>query len=190
MHRRLPGIVGSCGKPAPVRIVRELRVCGLIDVDARSRSGPASEPFGPWLSAFWKYDGAYIRERLAHGQRATRRHCQDMEGRAREIEAMLPPTLVLGEVLALQRQDIGKDRLFIRHSYSIRDGLKSPKNGGEREVPLLPAVRSAFLALEAKSPTPPDLNDSSLRGATLRRQPARMGTNPRDRSMLTGYSLG
>jgi hypothetical protein len=39
----------------------------------RSKSGPASEPFGAWLRAFWKYDGAYIAERLAHGQRATRR---------------------------------------------------------------------------------------------------------------------
>jgi hypothetical protein len=38
-----------------------------------------------------------IRERLAHGQRATKRHCQDMEGRAKEIEALLPAGLTLGE---------------------------------------------------------------------------------------------
>jgi integrase len=232
-----------------LRIVSELRARGLIVFDARAQSGPTAEPFGAWLREFWKYDGAYIRERLAHGQRATKRHCQDMEGRAREIEALLPPGLPLGEVkrahlvdlglalkakglapatinkdlsaattalrwaaaneiiasdptrglrgfsgvrrvrsilepaevkalfsatwadersrvaclvamttgarlgevLALQRQDIGKDRLFIRHSYSIRDGLKTTKSGEAREVPLLPPVRSALLALDMKN---------------------------------------
>lgn len=228
-------------------IVAELQTRGLVDLEARKKGGPADEPFGAWLRAFWKYDGTYIRERLAHGQRATKRHCQDMEGRSREIEVMLPAGLTLGEVkrihlvnlglalktkglapatvnktlsaattairwassneliptdptrglrgfsgasrkrgilepgevkalfstswederarvaclvaattgarlgevLALQFQDIGKDRLFIRHSYSIKDGLKTTKNGEEREVPLLPAVRAALLALDA-----------------------------------------
>ena len=235
-----------------IRITRTLRDRGLIAIEAHETSGPSSQPFGAWLIAFWKYDSPYIRERLAHGQRATHRHCQDMEGRAREIEALLPagltlgevkrshlvdlgltlkakglapasinknlsaattalrwaaaneiiptdpthglrgfsgvrrirgildPTEVkalfsttwtderahvaclvamttgarLGEVLALQKQDISGDRLLIRHSYSIRDGLKTPKNGEARVVPLLPGVRSALLALEAKSPHP------------------------------------
>jgi integrase len=235
-----------------LRIVQELRARGLITLEAHPKSGPASEPFGAWLRAFWKYDGTYIRERLAHGQRATKRHCQDMGGRAREIEALLPAGITLGEVkrshlvdlglalkakglapatinkdlsaattalrwaaaneiipndptrglrgfsgvrrvrgilepaevkalfsatwtdersrvaclvsmttgarlgevLALRREDIGEDRLFIRHSYSIRDGLKTTKSGEAREVPLLPPVRSALLALEAKSPHP------------------------------------
>jgi integrase len=232
-----------------LRLVSELRARGLITLEARPKSGPSSEPFGAWLRAFWKYDNTYIRERLAHGQRATKRHCQDMEGRAREIEALLPAGLALGEVkrshlvdlglalkarglapatinkdlsaattalrwaaaneiipndptrglrgfsgvrrirgilepaevkalfsatwtderahvaclvamttgarlgevLALQRQDIGEDRLFIRHSYSIRDGLKTPKNGEARVVPLLPGVRTALLAHDANN---------------------------------------
>lgn len=235
-----------------LRIVTALRARGLIDFDARAKSGSSAEPFGAWLHAFWKYDSPYISERLAHGQRATRRHCQDMEGRAREIEDRLPAGLALGEVkrfhlvelglrlkaerrapatvnktmsaattalrwaaaneiipsdptrglrgfsgqakrrgilepaevkalfsttwaderarvacliamttgarlgevLALRRDDIGEDRLFIRHSYSICDGLKSTKSGEAREVPLLPAVRSALLALESKNPHP------------------------------------
>ena len=235
-----------------LRITAVLRTRGLIVFDARAKSGPSAEPFGAWLRVFWKYDSPYIRERLAHGQRATKRHCQDMEGRAREIEDRLPAGLALGdvkrshlvelglrlkaegrapatvnktmsaattalrwaaaneiitndptrglrgfsgqgkrrgilepgevkalfstawtderarvaclvamttgarlgEVLALRREDIGEDRLFIRHSYSIRDGLKSTKSGEAREVPLLPAVRVALLALEAKSPHP------------------------------------
>jgi integrase len=66
-----------------------------------------------------------------------------------------------GEVLAIRREDIGENRLYIRHSYSIRNGLKSTKSGEAREVPLLPAVRSALLALEARSPIPPDLSVSS-----------------------------
>ena len=238
-----------------LRIVAALRARALIDFDARAKRGPVAEPFGAWLRAFWKYDSPYIRECLAHGQRATRRHCQDMEGRAREIEDRLPAGLALGdvkrshlvelglrlkaegrasatvnktmsaattalrwaaanevipndptrglrgfsgqgrrrgilepaevkalfsttwaderarvaclvamttgarlgEVLALRREDIGEDRLFIRHSYSIRDGLKSTKSGEAREVPLLPAVRLALLSLEVKSPHPTGL---------------------------------
>lgn len=233
-----------------LRIVKELEERGLVSLDLKAKTGPASEPFGPWLCAFWNYDTSqYIKERLAHGQRATRRHCQDMEGRAREIEALLPPGITLsevkrahlvalglalkekglapatinkdlsaattalrwaaaneiiptdptrglrgfsgqrkrrgilepaevkalfsmpwederarvasltsattsarlGEVLAIQFQDIGEDRLHIRHSYSIKDGLKTTKNGEEREVPLLPIVRDALLALDAKN---------------------------------------
>jgi integrase len=238
---------------AAMRIVRELRSQGLIDLDAREYKGPGMEPFGTWLQDFWKFDtSSYIADRIAHGQRATRRHCQDMEGRAREIESIVGSALLLrdvkrshltdlglqlkakglaagtinktmsaattalrwaaanefiptdptkglrgftgaqrkrgilepaevkalfsvpwederarvaclvaattgarvGEILALQHQDIGQDRLFIRHSFSNRDGLKTPKNGEPRVVPLIPKVRSALLRLEAASNHP------------------------------------
>jgi integrase len=46
-----------------------------------------------------------------------------------------------GEVLALRRSDIGEDTINIAHSYSPVDGLKLPKNGHKRTVPLLPEVR-------------------------------------------------
>ena len=39
-----------------------------------------------------------------------------------------------GEILALQVRDIGEDRIFIRHSYSPYEGLKTTKNGEEREI--------------------------------------------------------
>ncbi|ADK80865.1 hypothetical protein Spirs_1738 [Sediminispirochaeta smaragdinae DSM 11293] len=58
----------------------------------------------------------------------------------------------LGEVLALKVADIGKDRIYIRHSWSFADGLKKPKNGEERTVPLLPAVRQELLVLGAQNP--------------------------------------
>jgi len=58
----------------------------------------------------------------------------------------------LGEVMALQARDIGEDRLFIRHSWNDDDRLKSPKNGEEREAPLLAEVRAELLALLATNP--------------------------------------
>ncbi|NCC66272.1 MAG: integrase, partial [Spirochaetia bacterium] len=57
-----------------------------------------------------------------------------------------------GEVLGLKAEDIGLDRLFIRHSYSPLDGLKNPKNGEQRQVPLLPEVREKLLSLAEKNP--------------------------------------
>jgi len=60
-----------------------------------------------------------------------------------------------GEVLALRVDDIGNDRLHICHSYSVKDGLKAPKNGETRTVPLLPHVRNALLELAAKNPWGP-----------------------------------
>ncbi len=37
-----------------------------------------------------------------------------------------------GEILALRVEDIGKDRLFVHHAWSIKDGLKNPKTNEER----------------------------------------------------------
>lgn len=62
-----------------------------------------------------------------------------------------------GEVLALRREDIGEKCLNIRHSWSNVDGLKCPKNGEERKVPLLPNLREALLCMAAKNPY--DLGD-------------------------------
>jgi len=54
-----------------------------------------------------------------------------------------------GEVLALRESDISltEDVLYIKHSWSSLDGLKSPKNGETRKVPLLPEVRAKLLDL-------------------------------------------
>jgi integrase len=58
-----------------------------------------------------------------------------------------------GEILALQIRDIGDDRLFVRHSFSNADGLKSTKTGEEREVPFkFCAARKALLTLARKNP--------------------------------------
>ena len=57
-----------------------------------------------------------------------------------------------GECLALRLSDIGTDTLNIACSYSPFDGLKCPKNGHKRVVPLLPEVRTALLDMIKDSP--------------------------------------
>jgi site-specific recombinase XerD len=57
-----------------------------------------------------------------------------------------------GEVLAVRKSDIGKRLLSVGHSWSFIDGLKSPKNGEERTVPLYPEVREALMELLADNP--------------------------------------
>ncbi|WP_187150891.1 integrase, partial [Treponema endosymbiont of Eucomonympha sp.] len=57
-----------------------------------------------------------------------------------------------GEVLALRKSDIGDTVLNVAHSWSRADGLKSPKNGEARKVPLLPEVREALIDLLKDNP--------------------------------------
>jgi integrase len=58
-----------------------------------------------------------------------------------------------GEILALRREDIGEHSLHIRHSFSRLDGLKTPKNGDERQAPLYPEIRAELLALADEAET-------------------------------------
>lgn len=60
--------------------------------------------------------------------------------------------LRMGEVLALRMCDVAETRLFVRHSWSSLDKLKTPKNGKSREVPLLPSVKSALTKLASMNP--------------------------------------
>lgn len=39
-----------------------------------------------------------------------------------------------GEIQALRKCDIGRDCIYVRHSWNKIDGLKLPKNGGQRKV--------------------------------------------------------
>jgi integrase len=58
-----------------------------------------------------------------------------------------------GEVLALQVRDIGEDRLFVRHSFSKKDGLKGTKTNKERKIPFpYPGLRRALLDLARINP--------------------------------------
>jgi integrase len=57
-----------------------------------------------------------------------------------------------GEVLALRKEDIEERTLTVRHSWNPVDGLKCPKNGEARRVPLLPAVKEELLSLACENP--------------------------------------
>jgi integrase len=61
-----------------------------------------------------------------------------------------------GEVLALRQGDIGERVLNVRHSWSTFDGLKAPKNGEARRVPLLPEVRARLIELARGNPHGPE----------------------------------
>ena len=234
-----------------LRIVQTLKSMGLIDVAAVKNTGRGAVPFVGFLESFWDYDKSeYIRDRLAHGYRFSRRYAHECRKRLNSElklffgdkklncvttddlkrlsgqladrglatstinqtllvcctplkwafnEKIIPvnPTVGLtkfsvtnrergvlteaeaaavfatdwkdkrafvaslvaattgarqGECLALRRSDIGTDTINIAHSYSRLDGLKCPKNGHRRIVPLLPEVRAALLDLLEDSP--------------------------------------
>jgi integrase len=61
-----------------------------------------------------------------------------------------------GEILALRREDIGEDRIYVRHSWSVQDGLKGTKTSKERIAPLIPSIREELLALADSNPHGPD----------------------------------
>jgi integrase len=58
-----------------------------------------------------------------------------------------------GEIQGLRVQDIGKDCLYIRHSYNGRDGLKTTKNNENRTVELpFPSLIAELIDLAKQNP--------------------------------------
>jgi|TergutMp193P3_1026864.scaffolds.fasta_scaffold00588_7 integrase len=57
-----------------------------------------------------------------------------------------------GEIRALRKNDIDDSVLHITHSWNNIEGLKCPKNGEGRVVPLLPQVRAMLLQLLQETP--------------------------------------
>jgi integrase len=234
-----------------LRIVNALKDRGLIDIAAVKATGRGAVPFAQFLAEFWDYDRSeYIRDRLSHGYRFSRRYAHECQKRLKsditdffndkklncvttddlkklsnqladrglststinqimlicvtplkwaynqkiipenpaagltrfsitnkergiltEAEAAavfsvqwndkraFVASLVSattgarsGECLALRRSDIGTDTLSIQHNWAALDGLKCPKNGHKRIVPLLPEVRAALLDLLRDNP--------------------------------------
>lgn len=60
--------------------------------------------------------------------------------------------LRIGEILALNAENIGEEYLSVEHSWSPLDRLKSTKTGEPRLVPVIPAVRDAMLNLARLNP--------------------------------------
>jgi integrase len=234
-----------------IRIVNSLQNRGLIDIVAVKATGRGAVPLVQFLENFWDYDNsAYIKDRLSHGYRFSRRYAHECKKRLKSDivpffkdkklscvttedlktlsnrlddrglststinqillivctplkwafnEKIIPANPVIGltrfsitnkergvlseaeaaevfsvewedkrafvaslvaattgarsgECLALRGSDIGTDTLNIQHSYSVMDGLKSPKNGHKRVAPLLPEVRAALLDLLRDNP--------------------------------------
>lgn len=57
-----------------------------------------------------------------------------------------------GEVAALRLEDIGLDRLYVRHSWRRSEGLKECKNGEEREVLIPKQIRDLLIAQANNNP--------------------------------------
>lgn len=81
------------------------------------------------------------------------KHGKWTDERARVASLVAMTTgLRCGEILALRFCDLEENRIQVRHAWSEKDGLKAPKNGKSRIVPLLPAVRKELLKLGLKNP--------------------------------------
>ena len=57
-----------------------------------------------------------------------------------------------GEIQALQLQDLGRDRIFVRHNWARTDGLKLPKNGSCREIKIPSELMFKLLRQSDKNP--------------------------------------
>jgi integrase len=67
-----------------MRIVTALKDMGLIDVTT-TKTGQGSILFSEWLETFWDYyASSYVKEKLAHKQSITKRHCYEMGIRVRK----------------------------------------------------------------------------------------------------------
>jgi integrase len=60
--------------------------------------------------------------------------------------------LRLGEIMALKKDCVGNDYLFIKYSYNPTDGLKTTKTNEVRKVPILPGISSALLKIAEDNP--------------------------------------
>lgn len=65
---------------------------------------------------------------------------------------------LVGEIAALRLQDIEEDRIYIRHSWGKYDGLKTPKNGEEREIRISHQLRDMIIQQGMKNPWSQDLS--------------------------------
>ena len=58
-----------------------------------------------------------------------------------------------GEILALRKQDLGQNCIYVNHSWNRREGLKTPKNGDSRVV-YFPFPKLTYKMLELVSQNP------------------------------------
>jgi integrase len=59
----------------------------------------------------------------------------------------------LGEIRALKIEDVKSNQIVLQHSFSRTEGLKCPKNGKTRIVPIPPGLSGNLLRLAMKNPS-------------------------------------
>ena len=63
-----------------MKIVSTLKTLGLIDIAAVKNTGRGAVPFIQFISEFWNYEKSeYIRDRLAHGHRFSKRYSRECQ---------------------------------------------------------------------------------------------------------------
>jgi integrase len=88
---------------AALEIVKALRERGLINTPA-VKAGPGNVDFIGFIEKFWSYDESpYVREKLAHGQKIGRRHCEEMLNR---IRLYWVPAFTNKKLNAITRNDL------------------------------------------------------------------------------------
>ena len=78
-------------------------------------------------------------------------HWNDSASRLANLTAMCTG-MRIGEIQALQLGDIGSDRIYVRHNWARRDGLKTPKNGEAREILITPELHHMLIRQGMKNP--------------------------------------
>ena len=88
----IEAIMSSLGKAElnaddALRIVAKLKNMGLIEISAVTNTGRGAVPFIQFLETFWNYDKSeYIRDRLAHGHRFSRRHAYECLNKLKAVK--------------------------------------------------------------------------------------------------------
>ncbi|MBR1639219.1 MAG: tyrosine-type recombinase/integrase [Treponema sp.] len=87
--------------------------------------------------------------------------CTDWENDTARLANMLAfyTGMRQGEIAALRLEDIGTDRIYIRHSWSKYEGLKETKTNTDREIKIPQTLRDMLL-MQAKM----NLHNEGLKG--------------------------
>ncbi len=99
------------------RIVQALKDRDLIR-DATVGAGAVSEPLITFLERFWDYEQSpYVRERVAHGQRISRRHCREASNR---LEYYWKPYFGKDRALSeIRKSDINTFSLWLKQDKGL-----------------------------------------------------------------------
>lgn len=92
-------------------------------------------------------------------------HWEDEKAELANLVSMLTG-MRAGEVLAIRKQDIGKDCIYVNHSWNKKEGLKTPKNGETRTIYFpFPSIIQSMLRLVKTNPRGDNLDSFVFWGA-------------------------